>query len=120
MTAKNSSRISHYFKTKEGLYQEVIHYLLARFSLGAPTVWTKEPGQPSKGPEGGKARLFLLIRRIKIELEAHLPFVDPLRDAATHLLQSEIHAPKPGVKGLILSVWRHPSTNSGAASNPYD
>ncbi|MBI1753557.1 MAG: TetR family transcriptional regulator [Acidobacteria bacterium] len=101
MAGKNSSLISYYFGGKEGLYREVFKHLLTRFTSGPVDSWTPGPEETAAGPEGGRSRLRLLIRRILIEVEAHFHALDPLKDAAARLFLSEIHAPKDEVKDLL-------------------
>lgn len=95
---KNSSLIAYYFKNKEGLYREVIKYLLDRFNPG-PSRNAPEPGPAD--PADGRSRLRAHIRRLLSEVEAHFHSVDPLKDAAARLFLSEIHAPKDEVKDLL-------------------
>lgn len=95
---KNSSLIAYYFKNKEGLYREVIKYLLDRFNPG-PSRNAPEPSPAD--PADGRSRLRAHIRRLLSEVEAHFHSVDPLKDAAARLFLSEIHAPKDEVKDLL-------------------
>lgn len=101
VAGKNSSLISYYFKSKEGLYREVFRFLLARF--GTRPLESPEPGPagPPLDPDSGKLRLHALIRRLLIEVEAHFQSEDPLMDAAIRLFMSEIQNPKEEVKDLI-------------------
>lgn len=101
MAGKNSSLISYYFGSKEGLYREVIRHLLARFDVGSLRQYDSAPHQPPVDAANARIRLREHIRRILIEVKAHFQSMDPLKDAATRLFLSEIHAPKEEVKDLI-------------------
>lgn len=108
MAGKNSSLISYYFKSKEGLYREVFKYLLTRFRLGSFEERRLVPGEATTDPEEGRTRLRAHIRRLLSEVEAHFHSVDPLKDAAARLFLSEIHAPKEEVKDLLRELFEPP------------
>ena len=102
VAGKNSSLISYYFKSKEGLYREVFKQLLTRFSGEPFESWKPDPGpQAAPDPDHGRPRLRAFIRRILIEVEAHFQSMDPLKDASIRLFLSEIHNPKEEVKDLL-------------------
>lgn len=101
MAGKNSSLISYYFKSKEGLYREVFKHLLTRFGVGSFDERGLDAAQAATDPEDGRPRLRALIRGLLMEVEAHFHSVDPLRDAAARLFLSEAHAPRDEVKDLI-------------------
>jgi AcrR family transcriptional regulator len=101
MAGKNSSLISYYFGSKEGLYREVIRHLLTRFDVGSLREYDSAPHQPPVDAADAKTRLRAHIRRVLIEVKAHFHAMDPLKDAATRLFLSEIHSPKEEVKDLL-------------------
>lgn len=75
MAGKNTSLISYYFDSKEGLYREVIQYLLSRF----PSQIDRIPLPPADGGiQVGAFGLWALIRQLLIESEAYFSFEDPL------------------------------------------
>lgn len=98
MAGKNTSLISYYFNSKEGLYREVIKYLLARFhsDLGSLPVPASDAGEVA-GRNGLRALFFHLL----VEVEAHFVSTDPLRDAAASLFLSEVHRPKSEAEDLL-------------------
>lgn len=101
MAGKNSSLISYYFGSKEGLYREVFRHLLTRFDVGSLREYDSASFQPPVDDVDGKIRLRAHIRRILIEVKAHFHSMDPLKDAATRLFLSEVHSPKEEVKDLL-------------------
>jgi AcrR family transcriptional regulator len=98
MAGKNTSLISYYFKGKEGLYREVIQYLLSRF----PSRLDEIPlPRADGGIQSGASGLWALIRQLLIESEAYYSFEDPIQGAATLLFLNECHLPKPEVEDLL-------------------
>ncbi len=96
MAGKNSSLISYYFKSKEGLYREVFKHLLLRFQGCEP----EEPATTSA--QGPRERLNHHFRRLLRQVEEHLRSQDPLQQQAAWLFMAELHCPKDEVKDLIL------------------
>jgi AcrR family transcriptional regulator len=98
MAGENTSLISYYFNGKEGLYREVMRYLLSRF----PSQLDEIPLPPADGGvQAGASGLWALIRQLLIETEAYFSFEDPIRGAATLLFLNECHLPKPEVEDLL-------------------
>lgn len=98
MAGKNSSLISYYFKNKEGLYREVIGYLMDRFGICPPNASDWEVGPEI---QGGRNRLRSHFHRILSDVEAHARNEDPLRDAAASLFLNELHHPKAETRDLL-------------------
>lgn len=91
---KNSSLISYYFKSKEGLYREVFKEVLARLP-------SEPPGPDESQAVDARSRLRMLVRRFLRGVEAHLQSTNPLTESAARLLLNEIHAPKAEVEDLL-------------------
>jgi len=98
---KNSSLISYYFKSKEGLYQEVFRYLLARFAAKPAEAKRQGPDPGATDPAGGRSRLRAHIHRLLLEVDAHFDASDPLRGPASRLWLSELQSPRHEVKDLL-------------------
>lgn len=96
LAGKNSSLISYYFRSKEGLYREVFKHMLSRFR-GC------EQQEPAAAPpENPQERLNLHFRHLLLRVEEHLRSEDPVQHQAARLLLAELHCPKDEVKDLIL------------------
>ncbi|WP_306602046.1 TetR/AcrR family transcriptional regulator [Geothrix sp. 21YS21S-2] len=97
LAGKNSSLISYYFKSKEGLYRDVFKHMLARFQGCEPV---DPPETPLADP---RERLNHHFRRLLRQVEEHLRSKDPLQHQAARLFMAELHGPKDEVKDLILA-----------------
>ena len=95
---KNTSLIAYHFRSKEGLYREVIALVLGEV---LPSCAEAHPIAPQ--PEDGRAWLRALIRRTLMDVEAHLRSADPRKDAAARLMLSEFQFPREEVKDLLQS-----------------
>ena len=101
MAGKNSSLISYYFNGKEGLYREVFRYLLSHFAAKTMPESSQPPEGAPASPEEGRERLLAHVLRILRQVGAHCDPSDPMREPASRLWLSEIHAPRHEVKDLL-------------------
>lgn len=93
---KNTSLIAYHFKSKEGLYREVISLVLREV---LPSCAEANPIPPQ--PEDGRAWLRAILRRTLMDVEAHRRSADPRKEAAARLMLSEFQFPREEVRDLL-------------------
>ncbi len=98
MAGKNSSLIAYYFGNKEGLYRQVIEYLLSRLPKPVPMM---DSGEDVSSVMNPRRRLHLYIRGLVDHLHKSFPSVNVERSAARRLWLSEVQNPKPEVRDLL-------------------
>ncbi|WP_257310243.1 TetR/AcrR family transcriptional regulator [Geothrix fuzhouensis] len=103
MAGKNSSLISYYFKSKEGLYREVFRYVLAHFAAKTGDGSLQDPDPAPGDPQDARARLRAHIQRVLHQVDAHFDASDPLREPACRLWLNELQAPRHEVRDLLLA-----------------
>lgn len=97
---KNSSLISYHFKSKEGLYREVIQHLLLRLRTEIPESMAFSPAPENCGNPARK-RLHAYLQQILLKIDTHAHSLDPMQNAAARLLLIELSAPRPDVQDLL-------------------